>query len=269
MNKTKNPEKINFYGLNVSRFGRNEISNYIDKVIETSDSRIIYGHSLWTIPTMNSHPEIICYGNKSDVLLTDGRWFYYLLILYGYKIPLNLSIPEMTLFLLNKADQKNYSLTLWGATKDINQKAKLNIQMKYPGISRIEGFDGYFNDEIEIEIFEKIKKFRPDILFIGMSSPKKEILASKARDNKCAKVIVPCGGMIDIFAGKTRMTPIILMLCGMASFYRIIQEPKRILRRNIKVYFFVLFKFLPIFLWNTKVIKRKNYSIPREYGIMD
>ena len=110
MNKTKNPEKINFYGLYVSRFGRNEISNYIDKVIETSDSRIIYGHSLWTIPTMNSHPEIILYGNKSDVLLTDGRWFYYLLILYGYKIPLNLSIPEMTLFLLNKADQKNYSL---------------------------------------------------------------------------------------------------------------------------------------------------------------
>ena len=257
-----------FFGLDVSLFTEDQLIEYLYDSIKNNESRIFYGHSFWTIPSMIKHKEIYTYGNEADILGIDGRWYYLLLKLFGLGQINDISIPQMVYIALNEANNRKYSLIVWGATEEINILAASNIRKNYPGIVLLDSYSGYFNDSEKNKILHRIKKLNPDILLIGITSPIKEILSSEIKLDKAAKIIIPCGGMIDVLSGKTKVTPAIFKKLGLASIYRIIQEPRRILKRNLYVYYFTIFNFLPRLFFNVCILRNKNYSIPKDYNII-
>ena len=75
-------------------------------------------------------------------------------------------------------------------------------------------FNGYYPNEQENLIITKIASQKPDILLIANSSPKKELFAFENKERVNAKVIVPCGGMVDVLAGDISLTPTWLKKIG-------------------------------------------------------
>ena len=76
--------------------------------------------------------------------------------------------------LLKEANKKSYRVYFLGAKSDVLQTMINNIQKDYPGIP-IAGYrDGYFGKDEEQDVAKDIKDSRADILFVGISSPKKE-----------------------------------------------------------------------------------------------
>jgi len=123
-----------------------------------------------------------------------------------------------------------------------------------------QGIDGYFSKSDEPDIVKKINNINPDILLIGISSPKKELFADKWRNRINAPIIVPCGGMIDVLAGKTKITPRFVKNIGLAWFYRFIQEPRRLFGPISQWLPTFMFKILPSMLYAT--LFKKDLSIP-------
>ena len=68
--------------------------------------------------------------------------------------------------------------------------------------------------------------------------------------------------MIDVLASKAKMTPKILKKMGLASIYRLIQEPTRLFKRQMYIYSFWV-KFFPTLLYNS--IFNKEFSIPNYF----
>jgi len=255
-------KSIDFYGLKVSVFSIVSLEEYIKNCILKSHKIICYGYGLATIALMKECPEIFLYGQKSDVIVTDGRPFYILLKMLGFPLIDDLSIPNMVNLVLDLCDRNGFSVMLIGANTETNCKATENIKNRYINLKIYPGINGYFNEEDELKIVEQINYNSPDVILIGISSPKKEILANKWKEQCNAKVFIPCGGMIDVYAGVTKQTPNIIKKIGLASIYRIIQEPKRLLKRNLNIYIFSLFKFLPALIFSTVLLKKKNFNIP-------
>ena len=55
------PDRLNFIGLSISNLqNRGEIKNYIEYAIRANQSKILYGHSLWTITIIKKAPIIKC-----------------------------------------------------------------------------------------------------------------------------------------------------------------------------------------------------------------
>ena len=263
----KHIEQIDFYGLKLSLFSKLELIQRIIDVILNNEKIICYGYSLGTIYLMKKSPEIYTYGNQADILVTDGRLLYLFAKILNFPLRCDISIPNLVKLLLEFANEHKLSVFLLGADKETNSNAVRNLRLAYPNIIVPDGIDGYFKHEEENDIIARINRVSPDIVLIGISSPIKERLAFTWKDRLNTKIIVPCGGMIDVFAGKTKQSPNLIKKLGLASVYRIIQEPKRILKRNLKIYYYVFFKFLPIFFLKVILKRDKNFSIPEFLNI--
>ncbi len=94
--------------------------------------------------------------------------------------------------------------------------------------------DGYYSEEEEPEIAEMVRKSNADILFVGFSSPKKEMFLNRWMSFMHVPFCMGVGGSFDIIAGRTKRAPVWMQKRGLEWCYRIYQEPRRMWKRYAK-----------------------------------
>jgi N-acetylglucosaminyldiphosphoundecaprenol N-acetyl-beta-D-mannosaminyltransferase len=253
------------FGLRISSFKKNELLNYLTQTIKRNKKTSVFGYSFSLISMLKEYPEIYIYGNRFDIMLTDGRWFHLFCKLFNKNIQSDISIPLLVFELLKLAEKENFSIFLYGATKENNIKAIDEIKTKYPNINYIFGMDGY--NYTEIEVISKINEINPNILLVGLPSPQKEIFCKKNEDAINANIVIPCGGVIDVLSGKVKYSPKIVKKMGLAFIFRFFQDPQRFFKRYLLGSFEIIFKLLPYCFYKKITTKNQESTIPDFYKI--
>ena len=131
--------------------------------------------------------------------------------------------------------ERGYGVYFLGARDEVVRAVVARATKEHPRL-RVAGFHhGYFFDgpEQSAAVVDAVRAARPDILFVGISSPRKEYWLS---DN-LAELGVPfsmgVGGSFDVYAGLTRRAPEWMQRVGLEWFYRFAQEPTRMWRRYL------------------------------------
>jgi N-acetylglucosaminyldiphosphoundecaprenol N-acetyl-beta-D-mannosaminyltransferase len=141
-----------------------------------------------------------------------------------------------------------------GATTEVLETAVARIRQRHPGISIVGYRDGYYDMADEDAVAASIATARPDILFVAMSSPRKEYFLARHAPTMSVPFVMGVGGAIDVVAGLTRRAPMVWQRLGLEWLFRLAQEPRRLGRR----YFFTNTRF--VFLLSREVVKRRNSS---------
>lgn len=257
----------NFFGLKYNSFNISEFYDFICNTIKLNNKKIIYGYSLLLLPKLKDNPEIYDYANSFDFFVIDGRGLYSLMKLFKVSDIIDISLPDAVEHILKIADLNRFKVFIFGASKEINEQAKINIHTNYPNIKLIYGIDGYRYKNNENNVIDEINNISPDILLIGISSPEKERIAFEWKDKLNCNIIVPCGGVIDILGGKTKREPIIIKKLNLTWFYRFLQEPKRLFKALFMNGIKIIFTLLPSIFYNVRIKKNLNYSIPCFYRV--
>ena len=261
-------KNIDFYGLKLSIFKKDDLKLQIIETIDNNRKMVCFGYSFTYIPWFKNFPYLYEYANNYDLMVTDGRQFYLFAKMLGAPLKFDISIPFLSKLILEIANEKKYSLMIIGSDEKTNRAATENVKKNYPNAIVYDGYTGGdFSDEAQRITVNKINQNSPDIIFIGASSPKKEIFATKWKSSLETKIIVPFGGMIDGLAGKVWLTPPLLKKLGLASFIRVIQEPRRLLFLNIWLFYEIIFKIIPISIYQIKLKKNRNFFIPSIYRL--
>lgn len=174
--------------------------------------------------------------SNSDLNIADG---------VGVKIALKLNKinqnqirgVDFSRELTKLASENNYRIAFLGAKEEIIQKAKENFLKKYPNLNFVYTRNGYFDDENKI--IEEIKSANPQILLVGLGSPKQEEIIVKLKSVLQGCTMVGVGGSFDVFSGIVKESPMIYRKLGLEWLYRTILQPERFKR---------IFPILPIFL---------------------
>lgn len=82
-------------------------------------------------------------------------------------------------------------------------------------------------------ILAVINKFKPDVLFIGMTAPKQEKWAYENYEKLDAGHICSIGAVFDFFAGNIKRAPLWMINLGLEWLYRLLKEPRRLWRRYV------------------------------------
>ena len=99
------------------------------------------------------------------------------------------------------------------------------LQSRFPGLQVAGTHDGYFSREEEKELVARIKKEKPDLLFVGMGSPKQEEFVSRYRKELEVPVCMGVGGSFDVLSGKKKRAPRFLQQLGLEWSFRLFTEP--------------------------------------------
>jgi N-acetylglucosaminyldiphosphoundecaprenol N-acetyl-beta-D-mannosaminyltransferase len=92
------------------------------------------------------------------------------------------------------------------------------------------------------EIIREIHAARPDVLWIGLSTPKQERWMYDHRLKLRVPVVVGVGAAFDLNSGRAKQAPSWMREHGLEWFYRLVQEPRRLWRRYLVYGSFFLWK---------------------------
>lgn len=168
-----------------------------------------------------------------EMILADGQsvvWASRML-----RVPLPERVAGIDLFqvLLAEAALRGSRVYFLGARPDVLAQMLDEVGSTFPGLSVAGARDGYFTAEDEPEVAAEIRRSGADLLFIGMSSPKKELFLSRWGKATGASVVHGVGGSFDILAGITQRAPLWYQKHGLEWLYRVRQEPLRLSRRYL------------------------------------
>jgi N-acetylglucosaminyldiphosphoundecaprenol N-acetyl-beta-D-mannosaminyltransferase len=108
------------------------------------------------------------------------------------------------------------------------------VASRYAGKVNLAGWrNGYWSAAEECHVVAGVRDARPDVLFVAMSSPKKEIFLRKWKAELQIPFVMGVGGTFDVVAGVVKRAPVWMQRTGLEWFYRLYQEPRRMWRRYL------------------------------------
>jgi N-acetylglucosaminyldiphosphoundecaprenol N-acetyl-beta-D-mannosaminyltransferase len=90
------------------------------------------------------------------------------------------------------------------------------------------------NPTEEVKLQEMVRAARPDILWVGLSTPKQEKFMAEFLPKLDVTLMIGVGAAFDFHAGRVKQAPRWMQRSGLEWFYRLCQEPRRLARRYLK-----------------------------------
>lgn len=168
-----------------------------------------------------------------DIINADGQAVVWAARLLGIRLPERVAGIDLMESLVEMAGEKGYRIFLLGAKEEIVSKVKEKYEKRY-GQQVIAGYrNGYFGRAQEPEIAAQIAASNADMLFVAISSPKKEIFLDTYKDIIHTPFIMGVGGSFDVVSGLVKRAPRWMQAIGMEWFFRLAQEPGRMWKRYL------------------------------------
>ena len=148
--------------------------------------------------------------------------------------PLKERVAGCDLFeaLMRRAGERGWRVFLLGATEDVVRQVAATYRSRYPGLVLAGWRNGYWRgDAEEAQVADQIRAARPDLLFVAISSPKKEQFLGRWQAGMRVPFAMGVGGTFDVAVGHVRRAPRWMQHAGLEWFYRFLQEPRRMFRR--------------------------------------
>ncbi|OQY93774.1 MAG: glycosyltransferase [Sphingobacteriales bacterium UTBCD1] len=168
-----------------------------------------------------------------DIINADGQAVIWASRFLNRRLPERVTGIDLMEALVELCFKKKYRIFFLGAKEEIVKKVVDTYKNKYSD-DLIAGYrNGYYNKSDEPLIAQQIADSNASVLFVAISSPKKEIFLNTYKDIICTPFIMGVGGSFDVVAGFVKRAPKWMQKTGLEWFYRLMQEPRRMWKRYL------------------------------------
>ncbi len=169
-----------------------------------------------------------------SIVLADGQSVVWASRLLRAPLPERVAGSDLFFELLAEAERRGYRVYFLGAQPDVLARMLEAASQQFPGLKVAGSRDGYFRAGDEADLAAEIRNSHAELLFLGISSPKKELFVSQWGQQAGVYVAHGVGGSFDVLAGITARAPIWWQRHGLEWLYRAWQEPRRLGPRYLK-----------------------------------
>ncbi len=176
-------------------------------------------------------PELRQIINDCALINADGMPVVWASRLLGKGLKERVAGVDLFDALMARAAKKGWRVFLLGAHEEVVSGVFRLYQKKYPNLPFAGYRNGYWKPEEEAEVVEHIKAANADLLFVAISSPKKEQFLGRYQAEMRIPFAMGVGGTFDVAVGKVKRAPVWMQKSGLEWFYRFLQEPRRMFKR--------------------------------------
>ncbi|MDP2652731.1 MAG: WecB/TagA/CpsF family glycosyltransferase [Candidatus Omnitrophota bacterium] len=144
--------------------------------------------------------------------------------------------PDLMLALCDMSQRTGFRHYFYGGTGESLARLAQRLMKMFPALniagSHAPGMLGIGERESD-SVLEKINHCRPDILWVGLGSPKQDYWMSLHRERLDVPVIIGAGAAFDFHAGNKPQAPRWMQRSGLEWLFRFCCEPRRLWRRYL------------------------------------
>jgi len=226
--------KINFLNIPIDAITMQETLERVEKAIvlkEQIHHTVVNAGKVVLIQTDKELEKSVV---EADIINADGKAVVWAANFLGQKLPERVAGIDLMEELVKRSFEKGYKCFFFGAKEEVVTQL-VDIYKKQYSNDIIVGYrNGYYDTSQEENIANKITDSGANILFVAMTSPKKEIfLNTYKKQLQNINFIMGVGGSFDVIAGTVKRAPLWMQNLGLEWLYRVIQEPKRMWKRYL------------------------------------
>ncbi|MEI8206798.1 MAG: WecB/TagA/CpsF family glycosyltransferase [Kiritimatiellales bacterium] len=167
--------------------------------------------------------------NESVLNTPDGMPLVWLGKLFGYQNIERVYGPDLLRDVCAYSASKGWKHFFYGAAPGIVEKLKVELERKHPEIQIVGIYCPPFRPltpEEEAHLVARVAEAKPDIFWIGISTPKQLYFMDQMRDKLDCKIICPVGYAFDVNAGVQEDAPDWAKYSGFQWLHRAIKQPR-------------------------------------------
>ena len=235
----KDMPRVNLLGVGINAMSMEQMLDFLDEAITTRTPTYICLAPAHSVMACYDDPLLMDIYNKSGVTTPDGMPAVWFIRLSGYRHVERVYGPDLLLAVCSRSAERGYRHFFYGGTEQVMDQLTARLNRMYPGL-QIAGFElPPFRDltaEEDDMVIEYIRKARPDIVWVGIGSPRQEKWMSDHVGRLGVPVLVGVGAAFDFISGVKPQAPPWIQRSGLEWLFRFFIEPRRLWRRYILNY---------------------------------
>jgi N-acetylglucosaminyldiphosphoundecaprenol N-acetyl-beta-D-mannosaminyltransferase len=251
--------QVNVLGVGISAINMGMALAGITQAVARREKGYICVTGVHGVSEAQSDPEFRRILNQAFMCTPDGMPLVWVGRWQGRKHMSRVYGPDLMLAVLEASEQKGWRHFFYGGANGAAEALRDKLMEKFPRLQVVGTCQPPFrplNAEEEATLAETVRVARPDMMWVGLSTPKQERFMAGHLSQLDVTLMFGVGAAFDFHAGKVRQAPLWMQRSGLEWFFRLCCEPRRLWKRY--------FKNNPLFVARIfcQLIGLKKYPMP-------
>ena len=230
------PERVNVLGVGVSAINMSDALTAIDRWVACGAHRYICVTGVHGVMESQADPTLRDIHNRAGLVTPDGMPLVWLSWLRGYGEVERVYGPDLMLACCGASVSKGYRHFFYGGGPGVPERLAAQLLTRFPGLQIAGTWSPPFRELTQAEetsLIDRIGAAEPDIVWVGLSTPKQERWMARYVDRLRVPVLIGVGAAFDMHAGLKKQAPRWMQRSGLEWLFRLAIEPRRLWRRYL------------------------------------
>ena len=252
------PPRVNVLGVGVHALNLRTAVTALQSAIETRTKGYVCVTGVHGVSEAQTDPAFRSILNHAYLNTPDGMPMVWMGRMSGFLEMDRVYGPDLLLEVCKASQWTRWKHFFYGGGPGTAEALAETLQAKYPRLQIVGTHTPPFRPltAVEFEEFQQqIATARPDIIWVGLSTPKQELFMSSTIAKLDVPIMIGIGAAFDLISGRVKQSPRWIQRSGFEWLYRLIQEPRRLWKRYLKNN--------PLFVWRAFLQRTglRRYSI--------
>jgi N-acetylglucosaminyldiphosphoundecaprenol N-acetyl-beta-D-mannosaminyltransferase len=229
--------RVDVLGVHVSAIDMAQAVAEVARWIDDGERHYVCVTGVHGVMESQRDPNLAHIHNTSGLTTPDGMPMVWAGHRAGARHMTRVYGPDLMLELCAMAAERGWSSYFYGGRESVAELLAERLATRFPGLKVVGTWSPPFRPltpEEDAEVVERINEARPDLVWVGLSTPKQERWMAAHVGRLNAAALLGVGAAFDIHAGLLPQAPPLLQRSGLEWSYRLLREPKRLWRRYLQ-----------------------------------
>jgi N-acetylglucosaminyldiphosphoundecaprenol N-acetyl-beta-D-mannosaminyltransferase len=231
-----NRPRVNILGVGISAINLQQAVQAIEGWIAGKDAQYVNVCTVHTVMECQRDVRLRRIVNASGVSTPDGMPLVWLGLLHGHRHVSRVYGPDLMLAVCDRSQGTGARHFFYGGAPGVADLLVRRLRARYPGLAVAGTHSPPYRPadaEEDRDVLDAINAAAPDIVWVGLGTPKQDYWVSRHRGRLKAPVLIAIGAAFDFHAGLMRQAPRWMQRSGLEWLFRLLHEPRRLAFRYL------------------------------------
>jgi N-acetylglucosaminyldiphosphoundecaprenol N-acetyl-beta-D-mannosaminyltransferase len=220
--------RVNILGVGISAINQDYALNQIDGWIQAGRRHYVSVCTVHTVMECQNDSAMRNAVNNAGMATPDGMPLVWL--------AKRDSEHAVELAVCQRSVERRYKHFFYGGAVEVPELLSAELRSQFPGLQVVGTYSPPYRDltqQEEQEIIAAINQVDPDIIWVGLGTPKQDLWMARHRSTLNAPVLIGVGAAFDFHTKRLPQAPLWMQRSGLEWFFRLSREPSRLWYRYL------------------------------------